>query len=132
MIVIGFDGKEYNWPPNGHITYENELRKRSSPHLRCRKILNELFSASIILEEVPLPGSDKLRADFVIIPNKIVVEVHGEQHYKFIPFFHGTKIKFFEGLSRDKKKIEWCNENNIKVVELPYYESDEQWRARFS
>lgn len=131
MKVLGLDGKEYNWPPNGHITYPNELRERSEPHLRCRNLLKELFPAILTLEEVPIPGSDGLRVDFFLVATKTVVEVHGEQHYKFIPFFHGTKIKFFESKNRDKKKINWCVENNIKLVELPHYESIEEWRARF-
>lgn len=132
MKVIGLDGREYNFPPTGCQAELNELKSRSEPHLRCRKLLKELFPMAIILEEVPLPGSDKLRLDFLLPSYKMGVEVHGEQHYTFNTFFHGTKIKFLESKARDRKKIAWCHNNNISVVELPHYESIEQWRARFS
>jgi len=31
---------------------------------------------------------------------------------------------------RDRDKIEWCNINNIKYIELPYNETENQWIER--
>ena len=132
MKVEGFDGREHSWPPLGHLVNFNDRRKRSEPHLRCRALLRLLYPTYTFLEEVPLPGSGKLSADFYLPWRNIVVEVHGEQHYTFNPHFHGTKMDFFAAKQRDIKKIEWCNANNIGVVELPHYESDEQWRERIA
>lgn len=130
MKVKGFDGKEHSWPPIGYHVYNDDRRRRSEPHLKCRMLLREMYPLDRFLEEVPLPGSEKLTADFYLPWRKIVIEVHGEQHYKFIPFFHGNKIKFLEAKQRDFKKIEWCNQNNIGVIELPHFENLEQWREK--
>ena len=61
--------------------------------------------------------------------NKII-EVHGEQHYKFIPFFHGTMINFLSAKTNDNNKRQWCELNGIIEVELPFNESDNQWKSR--
>jgi hypothetical protein len=130
MKVVDFNGREHPWPPTGYIVNFDDRRQRSEPHLRCRTLLRLLYPTQIFLEEVPLPGSTKLRADFVLPWRNLVVEVHGEQHYTFNPYFHGNKLNFLASKARDLKKIDWCNMNNIGVVELPHYESDEQWRER--
>lgn len=130
MKVRGFDGREYPWPPKGHAVDFDDKRKRSEFHLKARDLLRSMYPTDRILEEVPLPGSNRLSADFYLPWRNIVVEVHGRQHYEYVPFFHGNKMAFIEGRQRDLKKIEWCNQNNIGVVELPYNETDEQWRER--
>jgi hypothetical protein len=129
MKVMGFDGREHTWPPKGHHVYPNDRRRRSEPHLKCREILQTLYPVYRFLEEVPLPGSNKLTADFYLPWRNIVIEVHGRQHYEFVPFFHGNKMAFLESRQRDLKKIEWCNMNNIGVVELSYKEYD-IWREK--
>lgn len=130
MRVRGFDGREYPWPPLGHHVYPNDRRSRSEPHLKCRTLLTQMYPMDRFLEELPLPGSNKLSADFYLPWRNIVIEVHGEQHYKFIPFFHGNKMKFLESRQRDLKKIDWCNMNNIGVIELPHFETLEIWRDK--
>ena len=130
MKVRGFDNREYSWPPKGHSVDFDDRRKRSQFHLNCRDLLRKMYPTDIILEEVPLPGSNRLSADFYLPWRNMVIEVHGEQHYRFNSFFHGSKMAFLESRQRDLKKIEWCNENNIEVVELPYNETIEQWRIR--
>lgn len=130
MKVKGLDGREYTWPPKGHVVNYDDRRKRSEPHLKCRELLREMYPLDRVLEEVPLPGSNKLSADFYLPWRNIVIEVHGRQHYEFVQFFHGTKMNFIDAKNRDLKKIHWCNENNIGVVELPYNENNEEWRER--
>lgn len=129
MKVCGFDNRTYTWPPSGYVPLENETKPRSNLHIRTRKILRDLYPTQRILEEVPLPSTG-LFADFVVSQLNIVVEVHGEQHYNFIPHFHGTKMNFIHARQNDSKKREWCELNNIRYIELPYNESDEQWRQR--
>jgi predicted adenine nucleotide alpha hydrolase (AANH) superfamily ATPase len=61
---------------------------------------------------------------------KICLEVHGEQHYKFVPFYHSTMLNFLKSQKRDKEKLEWCDINNIQYIELPFDESKEKWIDR--
>ena len=134
MKAIGFDGKTRNWNIAKHAVSKNDSRRRSNLHIRARKILQSIFPHDTILEEVSLPGSNKpsrrsiLYADFFIPRRKLVVEVHGRQHYEYISHFYPTKAAFYKAKGRDKDKIRWCSINSIDVVILKYDESDEDWK----
>ena len=90
---IGFDGVERHWKLNKCTVLGDDTRPRSNLHLTARKLLKELFPYDTILEEVPLPGSNKpsrpskLFADFFVPAYNLIVEVHGRQHFEFVSFF---------------------------------------------
>jgi very-short-patch-repair endonuclease len=128
MIVKDFDGNEYKWPPTGLVPLENE-RKKSSHHLRARDLLKKQFGSQRLMEEIPLPGT-RLRLDFYLHASSLAVEVHGEQHYNYSPFFHGSAWAFIRARGNDVKKIEWCEINGITLLEFPYNESDDEWMNR--
>ena len=128
MKVIGLDGKTYNWIYAGN-TCEEELN-RSSLHIRARKLIKSMFPLDRIMEEVHLPGSYGLRLDFFLPTRMIAIEVHGEQHYKFNPFFYTTKMDFIKAKKRDANKVEWCQINNIRIAELPYDKGDLEWQKK--
>ncbi len=130
MKIKGLDGKKYSWSFYGQMPDISDERKRSSLHIRARNLLKSLYPVDRILEEVHLPGSGNLYADFWLPLRNKIIEVHGEQHYKFIPFFHGTQLNFLSSKANDNNKKEWCSVNGIILVELPYNESDEQWKSR--
>ena len=131
LKVKGLDGKEYK------LTLKNKPRGNASKlHVRARNLLAKLFPNDIIYEEVLLKGSAKfnkknLYADFFIKSRKMIVEVQGQQHFKKT-FFHGTKLEFLQAKANDSRKREWCEINEIIIIELPYGESDEEWSSRFN
>jgi hypothetical protein len=133
MKVVGLDQKEYSI---NIVKYNRQLDSCSSLHLRARKLLALLFPYDNIYEEVVLPGikteinNKSLVIDFYIHFQRIAVEVQGEQHSKFTPFFHGNKLEFFRAKRLDNLKRQWCDKNNIVLLELPYNEIDEQWSQR--
>lgn len=53
---------------------------------------------------------------------KCLIEYDGEQHFNFIPFFHGDEEGFKLQQARDKIKTEYCNKNNIPLIRIPYTE----------
>lgn len=54
---------------------------------------------------------------------KYIIEYNGEQHYKLIPSFHGDNIKTYsERITRDKIVKQYCLDNNIIFIEIPYSE----------
>ena len=126
MKVVDFNGREYNFPPSGHMPNLGDLRKRSQYHLAARDLLKSMYPTQRILEEIPLPGI-RLFADFYLPDRKIVIEVHGQQHYRFVAHFHGTVAGFLGAKGKDLKKQEWCELNNISLVVLPYDKQD-GWR----
>ena len=133
MKIIGLDNKEYSWR---FTKYNRQREDCSLLHLRARKILYDLFPFDIIYEEVVLPGIyteiniKSLIADFYIHRPRLMIEVQGEQHYNFNRFFYGNKLEYFRARKLDTLKKKWCQINNITLIELPYNETDEQWRKK--
>jgi hypothetical protein len=136
MKVIGLNGREYVWDLRNYSVDANDTRKRSRYHFRARKLLKTIFHSYRILEEVKLPGSTPrhrkgvLYLDFYIPQIMLAIEVHGQQHYEFISFFHKTNADFLLAKAKDEDKIEWCRLNGIDLIELKYSDTDEQWREQ--
>ena len=63
----------------------------------------------------------KLPFDFYLPDYNSIIEFDGKQHFKAIDFFGGE-----EGLKqtqiRDEFKNNWCEENDIKLLRIPYFE----------
>lgn len=127
MKVIGLNNRVCNWPPTGCIPSVDDLRPRSKLHLRARKLLCELYPTQSILEEIPIPGS-RLHFDFYIPSKYLAIEVQGQQHTEQSSLFHSSKLDFVSTTKNDKRKVEWCNNNNIKLIYLNYNEDDIIWK----
>lgn len=125
MKVIGVDDKEYTWA----IHKSSPRANASSYHIRARTLLYGMYPCSKISEELQIP-STKLYCDFFVPSPKLMIEVHGEQHYEYVHIFHKNQMNFFKGRMRDRQKIDFCNNNGIVYVELPYGETDSEWEAR--
>lgn len=134
MKATGFSGREYTWNLNKYDVYDNDKKKRSKYHLRARKLLKEIYHSYRILEEVKLPGSTAshrrsvLYLDFFIPNLRLGIEVHGQQHYEYSPFFHKNKAAFLKAQSRDEDKLKWCELNDIELVVLKYSDNEDDWR----
>ena len=133
MKVTGLNGREYNLDLKN---YSNPRQNCSFYHKVARGLLQEVFRGYNIYEEVKLQGSVKpskksvLYLDFYI-PNAIMaVEVHGQQHFKFTPYFHKSRAGFAMAKKRDMDKREWCRINKIELIELRWDDSPEYWREK--
>lgn len=51
---------------------------------------------------------------------KLAVEYNGEQHYKYIPYFHSSKDSFYNIKYRDEMKKQLCDQAGIKLIIVPY------------
>ena len=97
MKTVGLDGNEFNMTLTG-LTAKSSLNNKSSFHLLARNLLKDIYPTLQIIEEVSIQirKSETLYMDFFIPLNKKCIEVHGEQHYKFTPFYHRSKIDFLK------------------------------------
>jgi hypothetical protein len=51
----------------------------------------------------------------------LAVEYNGEQHYKYIPFYHKNNInEYKEQIKKDKLKIKLYQEYNVNLIIIPY------------
>jgi|TARA_Y100000361_G_C10957272_1_gene236924 hypothetical protein len=132
MRVVDLDGNASVWKIKGHIVKNNDSRPRSKHHLKARALLKEMFPTCQLIEEVSIAPrkGEVLYLDFYIPLHSLCVEVHGEQHYKFIPHYHGNMMGFAKSKKRDREKEEWCELNGIRIVELPFSEEEYDWRNR--
>ncbi len=126
MIVYDLNHKEHYWNLAKHKSNHLKDRPRSKLHLEARELLKSIFPMYTILEEVPLPGT-RLFIDFYIIEKLFSLEVQGQQHYEFNGFYFQHKYNWINALNRDLKKAQWCEINNITLVELRY-DRIKQWR----
>jgi hypothetical protein len=131
MNIVNLDGDIVSWSLTGHIS-KGRIQHKSSYHLLARELLVELHPTLQILEEVsiPLKKGETLFLDFYLPLLKTCIEVHGEQHYKFIPYYHGNIMNFLKSQKKDKQKKEWCENNSIKYIDLPHYETVDDWESR--
>lgn len=131
MIVRDLDGNAHSWHLTGHMA-KGKTNHRSSLHLRARELIVSCYPTLQVLEEVSinLRKNEILYLDFYLPLTKTCIEVHGEQHYKFVPFYHNTLFGFVRSQKRDREKTEWCELNDIKQIILPYNEDVEQWKLR--
>ncbi len=87
-----------------------------------------------ILQDLTRRNWDKIRPDF--LKNQvtgqnlefdcwneefgIAVEIQGQQHYKYTPFFHKNYEAFRNQQYRDELKRMMAKNNDIKLIEVPY------------
>ena len=67
----------------------------------------------------------QLRFDFAIMDesNNLIclIEYQGQQHYEQVKLFQTEEI-FLRQQNNDNKKRDYCKKNNIKLVEIPYWD----------
>lgn len=65
------------------------------------------------------------RFDFYLPKYNVIIEYDGEQHFKSNKTGWYTKDYFLARAKKDKYKTEWCQENNIHLIRIPYTKYDE-------
>lgn len=93
---------------------ENKIREWLNNHNVCFK---EQYKFTDCMNINLLPF------DFYIPSLNLVIEYQGEQHYHSIDFFGGSK-RLEDQQKRDNIKREYCKNNNIRLLEIPYTEYD--------
>lgn len=103
----------------------NCSEKRFNGEETIRKILldnNISFQSEIILDDLRGCGGGLMRFDFgVFEDNKLVrlIEFDGEQHFSDSDFWKEQNVK-----QNDIIKNEYCKNNNIPLVRIPYWDKE--------
>jgi hypothetical protein len=69
-------------------------------------------------------GNGLLSYDFYLPNHNILIEYQGEQHEKYMPWFHKSEKDFEKQKEHDRRKRENSEKNNIKLLEIWYYDFD--------
>lgn len=86
---------------------KNELKK-------CHKQFVENYHPSWLTDN----KGNRLELDFYLENLKIAIEVQGEQHVLYTPFFHKSPENFRLQLKRDQIKREICQARGIHLIEI--------------
>ena len=104
--------------------------------IRCSLSRGELRIHSFLLQQnIPFishktfdnlkgVGGKLLSYDFYIPINKVAIEYQGIQHERPVSIFGGEK-QFEIQKEHDKRKRQYCIDNNIKLIEIWHYDFDD-------
>jgi len=95
-----------------------QAQSKSKIQFAVKTKLKNIWENHVVFEEFPVAGS-KMSFDFYNANKRIAIEVQGRQHVKYVPYFHGkNKINFISQMRRDHQKREYCEMNDIKLIEV--------------
>lgn len=67
---------------------------------------------------------NKMQFDFFLPIHNICIEYDGIQHFEPIEYFGGEST-LIEQIKKDRIKNEFCENNNIKLIRIPYFKFDD-------
>jgi very-short-patch-repair endonuclease len=94
-----------------------DCKSRSKFQKGVKDFLRPFWENDIVFEEFRIVGS-RLSLDFYNANKKVAIEVQGAQHTKYVKHFHKNRLKYLDQLKRDQKKLDFCDTNDIKLVEI--------------
>jgi len=107
-------------PVYDNINWDKQIA--SKPQFLVKSFLRKYWEYDPVTEEFFIPGS-KLRIDLFNIRLKIAVEISPiKVHCQYNPWMHKSRFGFLDKVKKDEQKRNWCNVNNIRLVEL--YDDD--------
>lgn len=100
----------------------------SKGETECRRVIEKITERPFLRER---PGflrneisGQNLEIDCFNSDLKLGIEYNGEQHYKFIPYFHKNKEAFQNLKYRDEMKQRLCKLNGVELIIVPYTVKD--------
>lgn len=97
---------------------------------KTKQFLYPYWRTHVVCEELLLAGT-RLRLDFLNVSRNIAIECQGAQHTNFNSHFHnGKRSNYLGQIKRDLNKSEWCEKNDLLLVEIFEQDIDDlspQW-----
>lgn len=115
--------------------YDSNMIKSQAPprdskgELLCRNYLETKFKLPFPKQRPqflknPVTKGALLELDCYNENLQLAVEYQGRQHYVFTPHFHKNYETFLNQKYRDELKRILCSQNNVDLIEVPYYIED--------
>jgi hypothetical protein len=103
--------KSGTWCPDCNIYYKKETF--------CRKLIEKIFDRIFVKAHPKFLRGKEL--DGFNEELKVAFEYNGEGHYKIIKQFKLDEEKLKLIQKNDRKKIQLCKKNNVKLIVIPYW-----------
>ena len=95
-----------------------DCEERSKPQYLVKKFFEPYWKNCVCYREFPVFGT-LLKIDLYNASYKIAVEIDGTGvHNEFNKFFHKDRIGYFNSITRDFKKEQFCEINNITLIRI--------------
>ena len=125
MALLKFNNrKNGNTNNNSNIEYMEHTPNDSRLELQTKFHLENIFKMRFYKIRPDFLRNDvtgyNLEIDLYNDDLKLGIEVQGDQHYKFTPFFHRNKETFMLQRYRDEMKKQKCQKEGITLIEIPY------------
>lgn len=112
------------------VSSNNLTSKNPTISCGCRRMSTGELKIKIILEKLKIKyireyeiADSRQRFDFFLPDLNIAIEYDGVQHFKSVDYFGGEE-GFKKTKERDRRKDEYCQSNNIKLIRIPYTDFD--------
>jgi hypothetical protein len=116
--------KKYNNNNNLELEYIQHTPNDSKLELQTKFLLETIFKVPFYKIRPQFLRNEvtgyNLELDLYNDDLKLAIEVQGDQHYKFTPFFHKNKDAFTMQRYRDEMKKQKCMKEGITLIEIPY------------
>jgi hypothetical protein len=117
MRLLNINGKLVSKSVSKYLIKWDE-KSRSNIQFKSKQFFKKYWLSHIVYEEFPVYGS-RMKVDFLNATKKIAVEVQGEQHESFNPFFHAnSRVNYLNSIKRDYNKHKWLEVNGFKIIEI--------------
>lgn len=116
------DNANYNYVENQSYQFMKESKGETECRRSLESILKKPFAKARpdFLRNEVTGGVYNMELDCYNPELKIAIEYNGQQHYRFIPYFHRNKDRFINQRYRDVLKRKLCEENGVTLIEVPY------------
>ena len=113
------------------VIKENKRRKKLGLPLvnegytskkELREIVKKLFKDYEVIKTQSIFEGWNLELDIYIPELKLAFEYNGEQHYRWVDFFHKTEEEFKKQRYRDRCKKKLCKREGINLIIIKYDE----------
>ena len=126
VIIICKKHGEYKQAPFRHLSGKGcPICKASKGEKRIKEFLDNnkiLYKAEYRLKNTNLFCSNNyFRVDFYLPSYQIIIEYNGIQHYESSDYFGGD-LELEQRKERDFALKQFCKENKIELIEIPYTE----------
>ncbi len=123
--------------PKGHIIFKSLSNFYAGHRCPCCNEYKSMKEIENILNKYNIDNLREYRFndcrnikplpfDFYLPDYNTCIEYDGEQHYKALDFYgigkEEAKKRFEEGKERDRIKDQYCKNNGIKLIRIPYWE----------
>jgi hypothetical protein len=121
------------------VKYENPMLEtsleRSKPIIKnplkrekfVKQVIENIFDKEFVKirpKWLVNEAGNQMELDLYNKDHNLAIEIHGEQHYNYVPYFHESEDIFKQRQNDDLVKEQLCKSNEVNLIVVPYTVED--------